>query len=48
MVSQRLLDVAHERGIQEVVAIRLGAIGKMPDGIRVYTKADLGETPTAG
>ncbi len=48
VVSQRLLDVAHERGIQEVVAVRLGAIGKMPDGIRVYTKADLGETPTAG
>jgi DNA primase len=41
VVSQRLLDVAQEKGIQEVVAVRLGAIGKMPDGIRVYTRADL-------
>jgi DNA primase len=43
VVSQRLLDVAHEKGIQEVVAVRLGAIGKLPEGIRVYTRADLGE-----
>ncbi len=41
VVSQRLLDVAQEKGIQEVVAVRLGAIGKMPEGIRVYTRADL-------
>lgn len=42
VVSQRLLDVAQERGIETVVANRIGAIGKIPDSIRVYTRQDLG------
>lgn len=41
VVSQRLLDVAHEKGIREVVGVRLGAIGKVPDGIQVFTRADI-------
>jgi len=41
IVSQRLLDVAQEKGIGIVVATRLGPIGKIPDQVRVYTKADL-------
>ena len=42
IVSQRLLDVAQEKGIQTVVATRLGPVGKMPENVRVFTKADLG------
>ncbi|MGD0587307.1 MAG: DNA primase DnaG [Thermoplasmata archaeon] len=42
IVSQRLLDVAQEKGITTVVATRLGPVGKMPDKVRVFTKADLG------
>ncbi|MCI4358746.1 MAG: DNA primase [Thermoplasmata archaeon] len=42
VVSQRLLDVAHEKGIDTVVANRIGAIGKIPDSIRVYTRQDFG------
>ena len=41
VVSQRLLDVAQEKGVGELVAVRMGAIGKFPDGVRVYTRADL-------
>ncbi len=41
IVSQRLLDVAQEKGIGLVVATRLGPIGKIPDQVRVYTKADI-------
>jgi 5S rRNA maturation endonuclease (ribonuclease M5) len=41
IVSQRLLDVAQEKGIGIVVATRLGPVGKIPDQIRVYTKADI-------
>ncbi|HYB77148.1 MAG TPA: DNA primase DnaG [Thermoplasmata archaeon] len=41
IVSQRLLDVAQEKGILTVVATRLGPVGKMPENIRVFTKADL-------
>ncbi|MGA8424628.1 MAG: hypothetical protein WB782_03800, partial [Thermoplasmata archaeon] len=41
VISQRLLDVAQEKGIATVVASRLGAVGKIPDQIRVYTRADL-------
>jgi len=41
IVSQRLLDVAQEKGIATVVATRLGPVGKMPENVRVFTKADL-------
>jgi DNA primase len=41
VVSQRLLDVAHEKGVGTVVAGRMGAIGKLPEGVRVYTRMDL-------
>jgi DNA primase len=44
VVSQRLLDVAHEKGIDTVVASRLGAVGKIPDGIQVFTQSDLAMT----
>ena len=46
IVSQRLLDVAQEKGIVTVVATRLGPVGKMPENVRVFTKADLAG-PTA-
>ncbi|EQD67588.1 TOPRIM domain protein, partial [mine drainage metagenome] len=46
IVSQRVLDVAQEKGIGVVVGSRLGPIGKAPDQVRVFTKADLG--PAAG
>ncbi|HEV2520104.1 MAG TPA: DNA primase DnaG [Thermoplasmata archaeon] len=45
VVSQRLLDVAHDKGIATVVANRIGAIGKIPDSIRVYTRQDTGAPP---
>ncbi|HTT35684.1 MAG TPA: DNA primase DnaG [Thermoplasmata archaeon] len=41
VVSQRLLDVAHEKGIQTVVASRMGAVGKIPEPLRIVTRADL-------
>ena len=41
IVSQRLLDVAQEKGIGTVVATRLGPIGKIPGQVRIFTKADL-------
>jgi DNA primase len=46
IVSQRLIDVAQEKGIGTVVASRLGPVGKIPEQVRVFTKADLG--PTGG
>ncbi|MCI4342906.1 MAG: DNA primase [Thermoplasmata archaeon] len=41
IVSQRLLDVAQEKGIGTVVGSRLGPVGKIPDAVRIFTKADL-------
>jgi len=41
IVSQRLLDVAHEKGIGTVVGTRLGPVGKIPDQLRIFTKSDL-------
>jgi DNA primase len=45
VVSQRLLDVAQEKGVELVVASRLGAIGKIPEKIRVVTRYDLPAPP---
>jgi DNA primase len=45
VVSQRLLDVAQEKGIATVVANRIGAVGKIPEGIRVVTRMDSGPAP---
>ena len=42
IVSQRLLDAAQEKGIGTVVGTRLGPIGKFPDQVKIYTRADLG------
>jgi DNA primase len=41
IVSQRLLDVAQEKGIGTVVATKLGPVGKIPENLRIFTKADL-------
>ncbi|MCI4348985.1 MAG: DNA primase [Thermoplasmata archaeon] len=41
VVSQRLIDVAHEKGVGTVVANRVGAIGKIPGTIRVVTRQEL-------
>jgi len=41
IVSQRLLDVAEEKGIGTVVGTRLGPLGKFPDQVKIYTRADL-------
>ncbi len=47
IVSQRLLDVAQEKGIGTVVGTRLGPLGKIPESIRIFTKADLAVPGTA-
>jgi len=41
IVSQRLLDVAQEKGIGTVVGTRLGPVGKIPETVRIFTRADL-------
>jgi DNA primase len=47
IVSQRLLDVAQEKGISTVVATRLGPVGKIPEKLRIFTKADLANSAVA-
>lgn len=47
IVSQRLLDVAQEKNIGTVVASRVGPIGKIPEKVRVFTRADLTGAPNA-
>ena len=41
IISQRLLDVADEKGIGTVVASRLGPVGKFPDQVRIFTRSDM-------
>ncbi len=47
IVSQRLLDVAQEKNIGTVVGSRIGPIGKLPEKVRIFTRADLGGAPAA-
>ena len=47
IVSQRLLDVAQEKNIGTVVASRLGPVGKIPDRVKIFTRADLAGPVTA-
>ena len=47
IVSQRLLDVAQEKNIGTVVAARVGPVGKIPDKVRIFTRADLAGTSAA-
>ncbi len=41
IVSQRLIDVAQEKGVATIVANRLGAVGKIPEQLRILTRLDL-------
>lgn len=45
VISQRLLDVAQEKGIDTVVANRVGAVGKIPEQIKILTRQDLAAPP---
>ncbi|PKL67527.1 MAG: hypothetical protein CVV28_04400 [Methanobacteriales archaeon HGW-Methanobacteriales-1] len=38
VVSQRLLDIAHEKGIKHIVAIRSGEIVKKPEKVKLITR----------
>jgi hypothetical protein len=41
VISQRLLDVAHERGVRFIIASRIGNVGKFPAGITILLRKDL-------
>jgi hypothetical protein len=40
IVTQRLLDIAHNKNVKEIVGIKLGNVVKMPKGVKVLTKSD--------
>ena len=44
-LTQRLLDVCAQRGVEQVVATSLGDLVKRPTGVRVRTAAELLEVP---
>lgn len=41
VISQRLLDVAHEQGVKFIVASRIGNVGKFPAGVTILLRKDL-------
>ena len=45
VLTQRLLDVCAQRGVEQVVAASLGDLVKRPTGVRVRTAAELLEVP---
>jgi DNA primase len=40
IVTQRLLDIAHDMGIGTLAASKIGSVSKYPDGMNVLTKDD--------
>ena len=40
IVTQRLLDIANNRNVKEIVGIKLGNVVKMPKSVKVLTKID--------
>ncbi|MBU0497316.1 MAG: DNA primase [Candidatus Thermoplasmatota archaeon] len=40
IITQRLLDIANNKNVKEIVGIKLGNVGKMPKSVKVLTKAD--------
>lgn len=40
IVTQRLLDIANNKNVKEIVGIKLGNVVKMPKSIKVLTKTD--------
>jgi DNA primase len=40
IVTQRLLDIAHNKNVKEIVGIKLGNVVKMPKAVKVLTKND--------
>ncbi len=41
IVTQRLVDIAHEHGIKSIIATKIGSISKQPAEISIMTKTDL-------
>ena len=41
VISQRILDISSEKGVNTIVGTRKGNIAKMPAGIAIWTKEDL-------
>ncbi len=41
IITQRLLDIANNKNIKEIVGIKIGNVVKMPTSVRVLTKKDV-------
>jgi len=41
VITQRLLEIAQDKGIQTVVGMKMGNVTQKPDGVDVYTRDDL-------
>jgi len=41
IITQRLLDIANNKNVKEIVGIKLGNVVKKPNSVRVLTKKDL-------
>jgi hypothetical protein len=41
IITQRLLDIANNKNVKEIVGIKLGNVAKMPSSVKVLTKKEL-------
>ncbi len=45
ILSQQLLDIATDRGVDLIVARSLGQFTKQPTGVRIYAIDEIAEAP---
>lgn len=41
IITQRILDIAHDNGVQAVIGVKVGNVVKQPSDVKVYTADDL-------
>jgi len=40
IITQRLLDIASNKNVKEIVGIKIGNVVKMPKSVKILTKTD--------
>ena len=39
IVTQRLVDLAHNKGVKTIIGVKIGNVNKKPEGLEIMTKS---------
>jgi len=40
VITQRLVDIAHKKGVKMIVGTKMGNVAKLPSSVSIWTKKD--------